>query len=307
MEQCTASPDKYDVVIVGGGPAGLSAALTLGRSRRRVLIAGAGPPRNAPAEAAHNVFTRDGTPPPELLHLGREQLAPYGVVYREEHVASVEKTEASFRVVFQNGGRVEAARLLLATGVRDVLPDIPGFQELWGRSVFHCPYCHGWEVAGWPLAVYGSGQGGYDFVALLRGWSSDLILFTDGPANLTEAQRARLRGRGVGLREEKITRLQESGGQMEAVVLATGEAVPRRGLFVRPAQELRSALARQLGCPLTADGRIAADEFGKTGVAGVYVAGDTGPFSQQIIAAAASGVTAAAHLNHELLREEFEV
>lgn len=302
----TDSVDRFDVVVVGGGPAGLSAALLLGRSRRRVLVATDGAPRNSVAEAAHNMFTRDGTPPAELLRIGREQLAAYDVTMREALVSGIERTEEGFRVDFEGGQSVDTRKLLLATGVRDILPPVAGLQELWGRGAFHCPYCHGWEVADEPLGIYGNGEVGFEFGRKLLGWSRDLILFTDGPAELTEPQRARLAELDVEIREETIERLvADPAGGLQAVLLDSGESVSRRGLFLHPSQEPRSDLPLRLGCAMTPEGRVEADERGKTGLPGVYVAGDAGANPELVICAAASGTMAAAALNGDLLEEDF--
>ena len=301
----TTGPARFDAIIVGGGPAGLSAALALGRSRRRVLLAADGPTRNAPASAAHNVFTRDGTPPADLVRIGRDQLAPYDVTLRSERVIDAERTAEGLAVTFAGGDRAEARGLVLAVGVRDVLPDVPGFQELWGTGIFHCPYCHGWEVADQPLALYGRGPTALHLAQLIRGWSRDLILFTDGPSELSDDDRARIERNGIVLREERVERLLGSGGHLEAVVLQGGEALPRAGLFLHPEQELRSDLPHRLGCPLTPQGRVEADAFGRTGVPMVFVAGDAAPGPQSVIAAAASGTMAGALLNHDLLADEF--
>ena len=295
----------FDAIVVGGGPAGLSAALTLGRSRRRVLVAADGPTRNAPAEAAHNVFTRDGTPPAELVRIGVEQLAPYDVTVRPERAVDAEATDGGVAVTFAGGDRVEARGVVLATGVRDVLPDVPGLAELWGTGVFHCPYCHGWEVGGRPLAAYARGEDALHLVPLLRGWTDDLVLFTDGPSGLSDDDRQRIERNGVAVREERVARLDGADGRLEAVVLDGGLEVPRAGLFLRPGQELRSDLPHRLGCPLTADGRVAADAVGRTAVPGVFVAGDAGPAMQSVATAAASGTTAGAMLNHDLLAADF--
>ena len=296
---------SFDAIVIGGGPAGLSAALALGRSCRRVLVAADGPPRNAPAPAAHNVLTRDGTPPAELVRIGREQLAPYDVTVREAWAADAERTDGGVAVTFADGARVEARGLVLATGVRDVLPDVPGLAELWGSGVFHCPYCHGWEVAGRPLAVYARGEDALHLCRLLRGWSDDVVLFTDGPLGLSPEDRARVERNGVVVREERVERLVGSGGDLEAVVLEGGEAVARGGLLLAPEQELRSDLPHRLGCPLTADGRVEAGVGGRTPVPGVFVAGDAGPGMQSVVMAMASGTLAGAMLNHDLLEREF--
>ena len=301
-------PTPFDAVVIGGGPAGLSAALALGRARRRVLVAAAGPTRNSSADAAHNVLTRDGTPPAELVRIGREQLAPYDVTVREEWASDARRTDDGLAVTFAGGDRVEARALLLATGVRDVLPDVPGLAELWGRGVFHCPYCHGWEVAGRPLAVYAKGKSAdvaLHLVRLLRGWSDDVVLFTDGPCNLPDDDRARVERNGVAVREERVERLVGTDGELEAVVLDGGESVARGGLIVSPDQELRSDLPHRLGCPLSADGRVEAGVGGRTEVPRVFVAGDVGPGMQSVVSAMASGMAAGATLNHDLLEEEF--
>ena len=297
--------DSFDVVVVGGGPAGLSAALCLGRSRRRVLLATDGPTRNAPAHAAQNVFTRDGTPPAELAAIGRDQLAPYDVTLRAKRVTHAERGEDGFEMAIAGGDRVRARAVVLATGARDVLPEIPGMTALWGTSVFHCPYCHGWEVAGQPLAIYGRGESALHLATLIPGWTDDLVLFTDGPSGLSAEDRARIERRGIPIREERVERLAVSGGQLEAVVLADGTSVPRAGLFLHPAQEQGSDLAQQLGCAIADHGRVQADAFGRTEVPGVFVAGDAGPAMQSVAAAAASGTTAGAMLNMDLLAEAF--
>ncbi|MEZ4701217.1 MAG: NAD(P)/FAD-dependent oxidoreductase [Rhodothermales bacterium] len=304
----TTDPSLFDAIVIGGGPAGLSAALTLGRSRRRVLVAASGPARNAPAEASHNVFTRDGTPPAELLRIGREQLAPYDVVLRDEWAVRAVRMRDVFVVAFAGGARFEARGLVLATGVRDILPAVPGLSELWGRGVFHCPYCHGWEVAGRPLGVYARGMDvarTLHLCMLARGWSGDIALFADGPAGLPAEERALIERNGIVVREERVERLIGRGGELEAVVLEGGVAVPRGGLLVAPAQELRSDIPYQLGCQMTADARVEAEHGVQTGVPGVFVAGDIAPGMQSVVAAMASGTLAGAMLNHYLLEKEF--
>lgn len=299
----TPSNQLFDAVVVGGGAAGLSASLTLGRARRRILLAACGSARNAPAHAAHNVFTRDGTPPAELLRIGRKQLAPYDVTIRDECATDVRRTDSEFFVTLQND-EVRARAIVLAIGVRDVLPDVPGFQELWGSGVFHCPYCHGWEVAGRPLAIYGRGEAALHFSKLLRGWTDDLILFTDGPTELEPDIENRIRSHGIVIRQEPVERLVGLNG-LEAVALKNGEIIPRAGIFVRPRQELRSDLPHKLGCDLTPQNLIQADTLGRTSVPRVYVAGDAGPAQQSVISAAASGAMAGAGLNFDLLEADF--
>jgi thioredoxin reductase len=311
---------RYDAVVVGAGAAGLSAALVLGRSRRRVLILDGGEPRNAPSSGAHGFFTRDGAPPKELLRIGREQLTPYeGVQYRRTKARKAGGTSGAFEVVLEDGSTVFARRLILATGVADELPDRPGFSELWGRGVYHCPYCHGWEVRDRPLAVLNSsGAGAVERAVLIRNWSRDLVLLTDGPAGLDEKSRRRLSGLGVSVREERISRLEGDSGResraasggLERIVFEDGSTLAREGLFYVPPQSQRSELAEALGCDLEQMARalvIKSDPTTReTSVPGVYAAGDvtgTGPL-QSIPLAAASGAAAAYFANHALATED---
>lgn len=293
----------FDAVVIGGGSAGLSAALTLGRATRRVLVASCGAPRNAPAHAAHNIFTRDGTPPADLLRIGRDQLEPYAVTIRDECATDVRPLGAEYVVTLASGD-VRARGIVLAIGVRDLLPDIPGFRDLWGSGVFHCPYCHGWEIAGQPLAVYARGDDALHFVKLIRGWTRDLMLFTDGPMELSADDERRVRSHGIVIREDPVERLAGTDG-LGAVVLQSGEVIPRAGIFIRPKQELASDIPTKLGCALTPDGRVQADGVGRTNVPRVFVAGDAGPVQQSVIVAAASGALAGAGLNLDLLEEAF--
>jgi thioredoxin reductase len=307
-----ADPSVYDVVVVGGGPAGLGAALTLGRALRRTLVVDGGAPRNAPSPAAHNVFTRDGTPPAELLRLARADLAAYPwVTHRAGTVAAAEPAGGGgFAVTLADGARVRSRLVLLASGVVDVLPPVPGLAERWGVSALHCPFCHGTEVAGRPLAVYGRGAGAVEQALLIAGWTRDLALLTDGPAGdgpdgLTPEHRARLAAAGVAVREERVARLDGPGRSLEAVAFADGAALPRAAVFLRAPQRLRGDLAERLGCALTPAGLVAADAemltHGRTSVPGVYAAGDGAGRMQQVGAAAADGSAAAATMSRALI------
>lgn len=299
--------DIYDCVIVGGGSAGLSAALQLGRARRRVLVCDRGNPRNAPAHHAHGFFTRDGTSPLELLKIGREQLTPYqSVEFQPIGVKQIEKSGGQFVVVFDDGTIEKARKILLAFGVTDEFPDIENFGDFWGKSVFHCPYCHGWEVRDRPLAVVGNGEAGIGMMALLKNWSADLVLCTNGEAELSEAERKSLAKHKVVVREKKIVRLEGQNGQLQSIVFDTGEKLARQGLMIRPKQHLRSNLVEKLGCELDESGYIKTGAFNETTVPGVYAAGDVTSPMQSIAAAVAQGaVTAGAGINHALSREDF--
>ncbi|MCG8350892.1 MAG: NAD(P)/FAD-dependent oxidoreductase [Chloroflexales bacterium] len=255
-------------------------------------------------------MSRDGIVPADLRRVGREQLQPYdSVVFRFGEAVDAQQTERGFAVVLDDGTMVHTRRLLLATGVRDELPAIEGFAECWGKTVLHCPYCHGWEVRDQPLTLYGNAAIGMELAQLLRGWSRDLVLCTDGAVELTVDEQQQLIRHDIGIREEKIVRLECTNGVLHRIIFATGEPLPRHALFLRPVQRQRSTLPAQLGCAFVGQGPlpdlVKVDPLGETSVPGLYVAGDAMTAMQQAIVAAASGVVAAGAINRALLQEEF--
>lgn len=294
----------YDVIIVGGGPAGLSAALLLGRCRRRVLVCDDGHPRNAASHASHGFFTQDGTPPSELLRVGREQLRPYGVEIWDVHVAAARYVSYGFELDIEGGATLRCRRLLLATGVVDPLPRIEGIEPMYGHSVWHCPYCDGWEVQDRPLAAYGHGHDGVELAAGLKTWTDDVILFTDGGRPPSREDRDLLRCEGIRWVGGRIARLEGTDGQLERVVLASGEVIPRQGLFFHTEPRQRSTLAEQLGCTFTRRGSVKTRTLEDTGVPGLYVAGDASRDVQFVIVAAAEGAKAALAINKSLRIED---
>lgn len=297
----------FDVIIVGGGPAGLSAALVLGRCRRRVLVCDAGAPRNASSRHLHGFLTRDGINPMELLSIGRDQLRPYETVeLRQATVTDAKKSPSGFEVWLENGERVHTRKLLLATGVVDHIPELEGLRELYGSSVFHCPYCDGWELRDQPLAVYGQGESGAGLSLELTLWSDKLTLCTDGPAGLTDEERQRLAHHNIPVREEKITRLEGDSGKLERIVFANGEALAASGMFFSTGQQQRSDLPAKLGCEFTEQGCVSTSDYEATNIRGLYVAGDASCFVQFVIVAAAEGAKAAVAINKELLRADVD-
>jgi thioredoxin reductase len=303
----------YDVVVVGGGIAGLSAALILGRARRRVLVLETGNPRNAAAQYAHGFLSRDGIAPLELVRLAREELAAYAnVEVRSGNAVSASVQSRGFRLTLAREQLVEARKVVLATGVTDVLPEIPGFPELWGRGVYHCPFCHGWEARDRPWGILGDVPLAFERVALYRGWASALVLLTNGASALTPAERERVVALGASFDERRIACVQRAGQDDVKVAFEDGPALTLGGVFIAPHQEQRSPLAEEFGCEMeefapTASRYVKADPATcETTVRGVYAAGDlVGPM-QSLILAAASGARAAYAVTHAMAMEDAE-
>jgi thioredoxin reductase len=296
----------YDAIIVGGGPGGLSAALALGRARKRVLLCDAGPRRNEAAIEVHNFVTRDGTPPAEFRRIAREQLAAYpNVEVREVRVATIAGTRGAFRVGLDSGS-VDARRILLCTGVVDEMPPIEGFRELWGHAIFQCPYCHAWELQDRPwgyLAGAVDAQMLLHFALQARGWTSDLVVFTGGALDVPQETCAALRKAGIRLETAPVARLVASGHRLEAVALANGTTVPCEVLFAHPPQR-QVGLVRSLALALDEHGYVLIDPLTRaTSVPGIYAAGDLATRMQGAILAAAAGTHAATVLNAELTGE----
>jgi thioredoxin reductase len=297
----------FDAIIVGGGPAGLSAALMLGRCRRRVLICDDGRPRNAASRALHGFLTRDGIPPAELLRLGREQLEPYTTVEsRSVTVTDVQRVDGGFEATLSDGSRVAARKLLLATGVIDQLPAIPGIHDFYGSSVFHCPYCDGWELRDRPLAIYGKGERGKGLALELTAWSTQLFLCTDGPSELDDHDVDRLRRHDIAIYENAIAALEGTDGVLQRVRFVDGTSVSCRGMFFTTGEHQRSALPARLQCELTPKGSVFTGEYEATNIPGVYVAGDASRLVQLAIVAAAEGAEAAFAINTALLKEDLD-
>ncbi len=297
----------WDVVVVGGGPAGLSAALILGRSRRSTIVIDAGEPRNRWARASHGYLTRDGVPPLEFLRIAREELKPYGVEHRHGFALDANPLPGGgFEVELRDGTRLRSRILLLATGVVDQLPEIEGFRDFYGTSIHHCPYCDGWEARDLPMAVYGAGRSAAALALSLKTWTSDIVLCSDGPARLNSEDREKLRRAGIGLRPERIARLEGSDKQLERIIFRNGEVLPRRTMFFAGGQVQRSPLAEKLGCRFNERGTVRTNVHEGTNVPCVYVAGDASKDVQSVIVAAAEGAKAGMAINKALQKAEWD-
>jgi thioredoxin reductase len=291
---------RYDVVVVGGGAAGLSAALVLGRARRHVAVIDDGAPRNAPAAHMHGYLSRDGMPPTELLEAGRNEAASYGVELVRDRVISV---DPGFAIGLAGGDTLQARRLLIATGAADHFPSIPGLQERWGRDFLHCPYCHGWEVRDQRLGVIGSGAGSVAHTHLIREWTDDLVFFTH-TYELADSEREQLRARGIDVVDAEVSAVVVDDDRLTGVVLGDGRIVERVALFVRPEIRPRgNDLLERLGCAFDAQGFVRVDGTGKTTAAGVWAAGNVADPRAQVITAAGEGSAAAIAINADLVEE----
>ncbi|WP_320068560.1 NAD(P)/FAD-dependent oxidoreductase [Micromonospora sp. RTGN7] len=312
----------YDVVIVGGGAAGLSGALTLARARRRVLVVDSGAPRNGPAGGVHNYLGREGIPPAELLADGRADVIGYGGRVVDGTVTAVgalptgtgEAGESAdrFAVELADGASVRARRLLVTTGLVDELPDVPGLAKRWGRDVLHCPYCHGWEVRAEPVGVLGTGPFAVHQALMVRQWCDDVVLFPHTAPTPTPEQTEQLAARGVGVAAGEVAGLEVRDDRLTGIRRGDGSVVARAALFVAPRMIARSAVLAGLGLsPVDVEmggyvmGRqVPADAMGATAVPGVWVAGNIADIQAQVIGAAAAGMRAAAAINADLIAEE---
>lgn len=295
--------DTVDVVVVGGGAAGLSAALVLGRARRRVTVVDAGSPRNAPAAHMQGFLSRDGMPPGELLAAGRAEVTGYGVEVIEDQVLGI---EPGFVVRLASGAALTARRVLVTTGVGDALPDIPGVRERWGRDLLHCPYCHGWEVRDQPLGILGTHPGAVLHAQLVRQWSGDVVYFTH-TQDLTLAERDELSARDIRVVDGPVARLVIEDDRLTGVELADGQIVARSAVFVRPDNVPHpDGILAGLGCDRDPAGFATVDHTGRTSIPGVWAAGNVVDPRAQVITSAGAGSAAAIAINADLVRDDVE-
>jgi thioredoxin reductase len=295
---------NYDVVIIGGGSAGLSAALVLSRARRNVLVVDSGEPRNAPAAHMQGFLSRDGMPPEEFLAAGRNEVKGYGGEILNAVVSDlVQCGKSAFSVLLTDGQRITARRLLVATGLTDGLPDIPGLQERWARDVLHCPYCHGYEVRDQPLGVLGGTPDTVRYTQIIRQWSDDVVLFAPA-GTLSVDHRSQLAARSIGVVEGTIQRVLVENDRLSGVQMDDGRVIPRQALFVPPRFMPNNDLLVRLGCEIDENGWPVTGIQGQTTIPGVWVAGNVANPRAQVITAAGEGSASAIAINADLVDED---
>ncbi|GGH23834.1 thioredoxin reductase [Dyadobacter endophyticus] len=296
----------FDVAIIGGSYAGLSAAMTLGRARRHVVVIDSGQPCNRQTPHSHNLITHDGKTPAEISALARKQVLAYPTVHMREGLAKhISGSDGAFTVATGDGQILQAKKLIFSTGIRDIMPDISGFAESWGISAIHCPYCHGYEYSDARTGVLMNGDMALEYLKMIRNWTADLTLYTNGPATFDEAARSKMLAFGAEIVEEPIASLEHENGYLKTLHLANGITRDITALYHRPAFVQHSLLPEALGCELNPQGFIKVDDAQKTTVVGIYAAGDNSGAFRGLTGAMAAGTIAGARLNHELINEEY--
>lgn len=293
-----------DVIIIGGSYAGLSAALALGRALRQVVVLDSGQPCNRQTPHSHNFLTQDGSTPAAIAAVAREQVLAYPTVQlRQDAAVAATGKDNSFTVTTASGIVLHARKLLFASGIRDIMPALPGFAECWGTSAIHCPYCHGYEYREQPTGILDNGDVAAEMGLLIRNWTDKLTIFTNGPATLQSEQRLRLADRGIAVEEAPVQQLRHKNGYLAHLDLADGRTVPLAALYARLPFEQHCTLPQALGCAHSEAGYVAVDNFQKTSMPGIYAAGDATSPMRAVAAAVAAGMMAGAMLNRELIFE----
>lgn len=296
----------YDVIIIGGSYSGLAAGMALGRALRKVLIIDSGNPCNQQTPYSHNFLTNDGKTPQEIATIARAQVKLYkSVEFLENVVTTGIKTEAGFEVQVLSGERFITKKLIFATGIKDIMPAIPGFGECWGISVLHCPYCHGYEVRHQKTGILANGDAGFEFAALLSNWTNDLTLYTNGKSTLNEQQRNKLQQHGIPVIESAIDQLEHKKGYLQHILFKNGDQTAVTALYAKVPFIQHCDIPKQLGCEISAEGYIKTDLAQKTTVPGIFACGDNASRMRTVANAVSMGTTTGLMVNKELIEETF--
>ncbi|MZQ87007.1 FAD-dependent oxidoreductase [Paenibacillus sp. 5J-6] len=296
-----------DVGIIGGGPAGLNAALVLGRARKNVVVIDEARPRNRVTRETHGFLTRDGVAPGEFRRIAREQILAYpSVQFVDEAAVTITGVDGNFLITTAQGNTYRTKKLLFAVGMKDLPVDIDGLADVYGKSAFVCPYCDGWELRDQSLVILTKGARALHMAKILAGWTEQYVVCTNGPDELTDEQREELKQHHVSVYESPILRIESDNGMVQKILLEDGTIVPCTGIFFAPKLAAGSDIPQTLGCQMTEAGTIVVDAFGKTNLPGVYSAGDAASEMYQAIAAASLGSLAAVGINSELLAEAWD-
>jgi thioredoxin reductase len=298
--------NHFETIIIGGSFAGLSAAMSLGRSLRKVLIIDNQQPCNAQTPHSHNFLTQDGKPPLEILAEARKQLEAYPTVkFINDTAISASKSEDLFEIKLQKNGEAIAPKLVLAWGLKDDTSKIEGLEKCWGISVIHCPYCHGYEVKNQPTAIISNGNEAFEYIKMINHWTKNLTLLTNGSSNLTEEQTHKIKSKGIQIIEKPITKINHQSGKVTSIGLKDAEDFPISVIYHRASFTQKSEIAAQLGCEIDEMGLIKVNDFQQTNVKGVFAAGDNASPLRQVANAVAKGSLAGVMANRELIEESF--
>lgn len=298
--------EQLDVIIVGGSYSGLAAAMALGRALKNVLIIDNGKPCNAQTPHSHNFLTQDGKTPLEIASLGRSQVEQYKTVsFLDEIAVDARKTDTGFELKVSSGQLYKSTKLIFATGIKDMLPEISGLSACWGISVLHCPYCHGYEVAGKITGILGNGMSGFELSQLISNWTDELTLFTNGASTLTQEQSSLLLNHNIRIVEKEIESLEHENGHLQHLLFKDGDRIKQDAIYVRSPFEQHCSIPQSLGCGMTEEGYIKVDASMETTVAGVFACGDNSGKIRTVANAVAAGTTAGMMASKKMIVEEF--
>lgn len=297
---------NFDVIIIGGSYSGLSAGMALGRALRKTLIIDSGKPCNIQAPHSHNFITQDGKTPKEISTLAKQQVERYETIkFYNGLTISGTKTEKGYEVKTATGDIFYAKKLIFATGVKDIMPDIKGFSECWGISIIHCPYCHGYEYSNDKTGIFANGDVAFELGKLISNWTKDLTVYTNGKSTLTDEQLEKLTKHNIKTIEKEIGYFEHSKGQVENIIFKDGSKASVKAIYARPAFEQHSDIPKQIGCELTEQLYIKTDVFQKTTVYGIFACGDNTSMMRSVANSVSMGAMAGVMLNSELIEETF--